>query len=109
MQNKLVLKDGTEIIDGLAVKSGQDKLLIRIPGNNLAEAAITFSDPKKTEEIVCYSGIHKTTFTGYTDMYSIQYFADEDYVELWLKGDETSMNDEITVPSIYVPEEKPYT
>ena len=108
MQNKLVLKDGTEIIDGFASKSSRNQLMVRVPGSNLAEAAITFSDPNKTETIICYYSIRKTTYTGFTDMYTVQYFADEDYVELWLKpkeGVETSVEQEITVPAEYVPME----
>lgn len=105
MQNKLVLKDGTEIINGFASKSSANHLMIRIPGNNLVTAAVEFSNREKTEEITCYYSINKTTYTGFTDMYSVQYFSDEDYVEIWLNGENTSVKQELTVPAEYVPAE----
>ena len=104
--NKLVLNDGSEIIDGFASKSSRNQLMIRIPGNNIVEATLTFSDSDKTSTIVCYYSIYKTTYKGYTNMYTVQYFADGDYVELWLSpvdGVETSIDKEITVPEEYVP------
>lgn len=106
--NRLILKDNTEIENGFASKSSRNQLMIHIPGNDLAHAAIMFSDPKKTEEITCYYSIYKTVYKGYTDMYTIQYFESEDYLELWLKpaeGAETSVNQEIIVPKEYVPME----
>ena len=106
MENKLVLKDGSEIIDGFASKSSNNQLMLRIPGSDLPSAAIEFSLPEKTETIVCYYSIYKTTYTGYTVMYSVQYFADGNYVEMWLKpveGAKTSMKQEIVVPKEYVP------
>lgn len=109
-KERLVLKDGTEIIGGFASKSSRNQLMIKIPGNNLVEAAINFNDPNKTSEIICYYSINKTTYIGYTDMYSVQYFADGDYVEIWLQpaeGAETSVTKEITVPAEYVPGEVP--
>ena len=109
MENKLVLKDGTEIEGGFASRSSQNQLMVRIPGNDIVNATLTFSNPEKTAEITCYYGIHKTVYTGYTNVYSIQYFAGENRIELWLNGEQTSMKDELTVPSIYVPEEKPLT
>lgn len=105
MQNKLVLNDGMEIIDGFASKSSANRLMIRVPGNNLASAAIEFSNKEKTKVIICYYSINKTTYTGFTDVYSVQYFSDEDYVEIWLNGENTSVKEEITVPAVYVPAE----
>lgn len=105
MQNKLVLKDGTEIINGFASKSSANRLMIRIPGNNLVTAAVEFSNKEKTEEITCYYSINKTVYKGFTDMYSIQYFSDDDYVEIWLNGENTSIKQELTVPAEYVPAE----
>ena len=108
MENKIVLKDGTEIKDGFASKSSRNQLMIRIPGDEMTQAVITFSNPEKTETIICYYSIYKTTYTGFTDMYSVQYFADDDYIEIWLKpadDAETSMEQEIVVPKEYVPME----
>lgn len=106
MENKLVLKDGTEIKDGFASRSSRDQLMVRVPGNDLVKAATDFSNSEKTETIICYYSIYKTTFTGYTIIYSVQYFADGDYVEMWLEpaeGAKTSMKQEIIVPKEYVP------
>ena len=108
MENKLVLKDGTEIIDGFASKSSRNQLMIRIPGNDLVNAAILFSDINKIETIICYYSIYKTTYTGFTIMYTVQYFADGDYIELWLKPAEdatTTTEQEIIVPKEYIPYE----
>ena len=105
MQNKLVLNDGTEIIDGFASKSSANRLMVRVPGNNLPAAAIEFSNREKTEIITCYFSINKTIYTGFTDMYSVQYFSDEDYVEIWLNGENASIKEELTVPAVYVPAE----
>lgn len=108
MDTKLILKDGTEIIGGRASRSSNNELMIRIPGNNIIEAAIMFSDPNKTETIVSYESIYKRTFVGFTEMYTIQYFSYENYTELWLKppkDGETSIDKELTVPKEYVPEE----
>jgi len=104
--NKLVLKDGTEFPNGSASRLNNTQLMVRIPGNKIVEAASIFTDPKKTEVIVCYASVYKYTFTGYTEMYLVQYFADEDYTELWLKAPkdgETSMSKELTVPKEYMP------
>ena len=108
MENKLVLKDGSEIIDGFASKSSADRLMIQIPGDNIVAAAIEFSNPNKTETIICYYGIYKTTYKGFTVMYTVQYFKDGDYVEIWLnpaEGVKTEVIEEITVPKEYVPYE----
>lgn len=106
MENKLVLKDGTEIKNGFASKSSRNQLMVRIPGNDIVQATLTFSNPEKTSTIVCYYSVYKTTYTGYTNMYTVQYFADENYVELWLSpvdGAQTSTEQEITVPKEYMP------
>lgn len=108
MQNKLVLNDGTEIIDGFASKSSRNQLMVRIPGKDIVQVTLIFSNAENTKEITCYYSIYKTTYKGYTDMYSVQYFADEDYVELWLrpgKDSETSSEQEITIPESYAPME----
>ena len=108
MENKLVLKDGTEIKNGFASKSSRNQLMIRVPGDDIVQATIQFSDPNKTETIVCYYSIYRTTYTGFTIMYTVQYFADGDYVELWLKPAEdvtTTTEQEIIVPKEYVPME----
>jgi len=106
MQNKLVLNDGTEIINGFVSKSSRNQLMIRVPGNDIVQATLLFSDHEKTKEITCYYSIHKIIYTGYTDMYTVQYFSDGDYVEIWLRPDEDSeisIKQEITVPEEYVP------
>lgn len=107
MQNKLVLKDGTEIINGSASRFGEHDLMIRIPGNDFINAVEIFSDPNKISEITCYASIYKMVYTGYTQMYSIQYFTDEgnNYLEVWLRGTEVNHTKEITVPRQYVPEQ----
>ena len=105
---KLVLKDGTEIDGGLASLSSDNRLMIHVPGNNIALAAIDFSNSEKTQKIVCYSSIYKYTYTGYTNLYAVQYVSSLDCVELWLKaveGAPQSKDKEIIVPPEYVPAE----
>lgn len=104
--NKLVLNDGTEIIDGFASKSSRNQLMVRVPGNDIVQSTLTFSNPEKTSSITCYYSIYKTIYKGYTNMYTVQYFADENYIELWLSpaaDAETSTEQDIIVPSEYVP------
>ena len=107
LQNKIILKDGTEIIDGVASRSANNNLMVRIPGDNLVPAAMEFSNPDKTQTIVCFNSIYKYTFVGFTDMYMIQYFSDGNFVELWLRapeGGETSNSIEMVAPSEYFPQ-----
>ena len=109
MENRLILKDETVIHNGFASKSSDDQLMVRVLGNDLVQAAVMFSDPNKTQTIIQYYSIYKYTYTGFTDMYSIQYFSDDDYVEIWLKPEKDvtpTMEKEITVPQEYVPEEE---
>lgn len=105
MDQKIILKDGTEILNGV-VSRMNDVLMVNVPGNDLVGVATLFSDPGKTLEIVFYYSVYKKTFFGFTQMYSVQYFADEDYVQVWLKGDTDSVseNSEYTVPEEYLPE-----
>ena len=106
MENKLVLKDGTEIKDGFASRSSRDQLMVRVPGNDIVKATLEFSDPEKTSIIVCYYSVYKTTYTGYTHIYSVQSFSEENYVEMWIEpvdGAKTSMKQEIIVPKEYIP------
>jgi hypothetical protein len=106
MENKLVLKDGTEIQGGSASRSSNNELMIRVPGKDLVNLAVLFSDPNKTEEIVSYVSVYKYTYTGFTEMYSIQYFTNEDRTEIWLKPQKDakiSMTRELTVPKEYMP------
>ena len=105
MDQKIVLKDGTEFLNGSASRSNNE-LLIIISGRDIVDATVTFSDPDKTEEIVCYYSVYKKTYFGFTQMYSVQYFSDEDQVHIWLKGamDTISEMSEYTVPEEYLPE-----
>lgn len=106
-EKRLVLKDGTVKMGASASRSSDDRLMVRVPGDDLLGCTLLFADPEKTQEIVCYSSIYKYTFTGYTRAFSIQHFSNENYIEIWLKGEEgkTSHTREITVPEIYVPME----
>lgn len=107
-QNRLVLNDGTTIDDGFASKSSANQLMIRVPGKDIAAAAVMFGDSQKTEIVVCYYGIYKYAYTGYTNMYSVMYFEEGNYVEIWLnapEGTHAISTRELTVPAEYVPSE----
>lgn len=99
--DKIIFKDGPEIEGGGAYKSSNDQLMVRIPGKDLMAAATLLSNPEKTAEIVFYTSIYKYTYKGFTELYSIQVF--ENYVEGWLKGENTNLEKEVTVPKEYVP------
>lgn len=104
---RIVLNDGSEIDKGsISRLSGSNKIMIRIPGDDVVNAALTFSNADKTSTMICYSGVHKYTFTGYNRLYSIQNFAEENYIEMWMTGENTTHTDELTVPEIYAPYEK---
>ena len=104
--NKIVLYDGTEIDDGLAVKNaGTNQLFVSIPGTDLTQAAIVFGNQEKTQTIICYSGIYKFTYHGYTQICSIGIDIYENKVHIYLTGTELSNESEYTVPEEYLPEE----
>lgn len=104
--NKIILYDGTEIDGGLAVlNAGTNQLFVSIPGTNITQAAITFGNYEKTQAIICYSGIYKFTYTGYTQISSIGIDKHELKVHIYLAGSEVSHEMEYTVPEEYLPEE----
>ena len=106
MEPKIVLKDGTEILNGSASRTGTD-LMVTIPGSDIVQATLTFSNPEKTAEIICYFSVYKTSFENFTNLYSVQYFADRDCVEVWLKGEAEKAKETMlgyTVPEEYLPE-----
>lgn len=105
MEEKLVLKDGTEIIGGQASRL-HNELMITVPGNEIVEATLTFSDPEKTEEIISYSSVYKRTYRGFTQLSSVQLDVSGESVQVWLKGNAESVEEksEYTVPEEYLPE-----
>ena len=104
--NKIVLYDGTEIDGGLAVlNAGTNQLFVSIPGTNITQAAISFGNHEKTQAIICYSGIYKFTYNGYTQISSICIDPYELKVHIYLTGSEVSHEMEYTVPEEYLPEE----
>ena len=66
MDRKIVLNDGTEIMDGTAGLSSSGKLWIYFTGYTMMQAAMMFLDPEKTERIVFFGGENETTYEGYT-------------------------------------------
>lgn len=102
-QKKLVLKDQSVIENGSASRMN-NQLLVSVPGNDLANAFATFSDAQKTETIEAYYSVYKKTFHGFTELFSVQYFEDQNEVHVWLKGENISEESEYTVPEEYLPE-----
>ena len=108
--NRLVLKDGTQIEGGFAsrlINNSGSKLMVRVPGKDVAANAILFSDPNKTEEIICYTSVYKYTYTGYTQLYSIQCFEEDNYIEMWFNSADGNVSYErhFTVPLEYLPKD----
>ena len=64
-----------------------------------------FGDPNKTQIMVCYSGIYKRTFKGYTRIASASVDADNNKTHIYMTGENGSIETEYTVPEIYLPEE----
>jgi len=104
MQDRVVLDDGTTFVGARASHSSTGELMVVIPNGKLINAAIAFSDPKKTAHILCFNGIYKYTFSGYDDMYLIQQFDDPNRIELWLRGGNITKKKETSVPKEYLPE-----
>lgn len=103
VSNKIILKDGTEIANGVCSKSSTGSLLVRIPGSDMAGALMQFSDKENISIIVCYNYGYKYTFTGYETINLVQHFQDQDYVELWLKGENVHSETECMIPDVYMP------
>ena len=109
MDKHLILNDGTKIVNGFASRSSADQLMVRIPGNDFVAASTIFTDSSKTQKIEYYFGAYKYTFEGYTDLFSIQYYSESNYIELWLNPHDrnaTYYNREILISPIYMPEEE---
>ena len=105
MAKKIVLKDGYEIEDGLITKSGEKNILIEIPGTDILQATIMFSNPEKTETMTFFTGVYKYVFTGYIHINSIGIDTELNQTNIYMDGDDVSIDISYTVPEIYLPEE----
>ena len=105
MANRVVLNDGTTYSGASASMAGNGhQLLVSVPGDGMVQLALAFSDPEKISKIVCFNGVYKYTYTGFTELYSIQHFDEDNSVELWLRGGNATKTRELIVPKEYVPE-----
>lgn len=105
--NKIVLNDGTEILNGSITKNfASDQLFVLIPNKTILEVTLLFSDPQKTEKMESYADIRKSTFIGYTKIDSIGIDNTDGSIQMYMSGDENSSISTIyTVPEVYLPED----
>ena len=83
---RLILADQTTIENGEAGYA-QGFLWLYLPGYTVADAALVFTDPEKTEEIIFQYGQMEDRYEGYTDCRSI--LTDGDRISVCMaKGDE---------------------
>jgi hypothetical protein len=104
MGDKLILKDGTEIEGGAVSLSAPKQIYVSVPGTDLVSAVQTFSDPKKTEEMTYLFSVYKKVYKGFTSLGSAGISPSGDTVELYLTGDDPSVESSFTVPEEYLPE-----
>ena len=105
MVDKIVLNDGTEIKKGRIAVDFNKQILVIIPGTDIVQATLTFSDPNKTEKMEFYRGITKTTYNGYTSIKSMSVRQEDNETNIYMIGENGSVDTEFTVPDIYLPEE----
>lgn len=103
-ENKIVLNDGIEIIGGILYTSYDDTLSAKIPGEDIVQAALLFSNAEKTSKMIYYNGIRKHTYTGYTTLVSISADSKEHTTLIKLSGENVNQEFEYTVPEEYLPE-----
>jgi hypothetical protein len=101
-KNRIVLNDGTEIENGLISKISNKQILIVIPGTDIVNATITFSDKLKTKKMIAYHNIYKNTFIGFTSISSMSVRTNDEETHIYMIGENTSMKYEYTVPEVYV-------
>lgn len=100
--DKIVLNDGTEVVGGMISKSGKKQVLVSIPGNDIATAAILFSNPEKTQKMTCYFSIYKYEYTGYTIFNSLSIDDLSNKIRVYISGENVSSESSYSVPEIYV-------
>ena len=105
MDQKIVLKDGTEFLNGMASRSNGE-LMLTIPGEDFVGATLIFSDLEKIKEITCYFSVYKKVYFGFTQLTSVRRYADGGLLQIWLSGesDQITETSEYTVPEEYLPE-----
>ena len=103
--NKIVLNNGVEIFEGLISIDGPKRIYASIPGNDIVQAALLFGDSEKTRVMICYTGVFKITYTGFTNINSIGIDDFNDKTNIYLNGEDVNIKKEYTVPEEYLPEE----
>ncbi len=73
MEKKLILADGTEIVNAHVLEAGGNAICFYIRnGMTIAEAFALMVDPEKTRMIRAVRNGEETAYTGYMDLRSIQ-------------------------------------
>ena len=79
---RLIMADGTECEVGLC-GAADGVLWIQVYGMTMIAACTWFGDPEKTREMIYDTGNFQDTFTGYTDLFSVQ--TRDDFVSVGIK------------------------
>ena len=104
MEDKIVLKDGTEIEGGSIAPSTMKQIYISIPGTDLVSAVQTFSNPEKTGEMTFFYSVYKKVYTDYTQIDSVGIGPNGNTVDLYMSGENGKVETTLTVAAQYVPE-----
>ena len=85
---KIILKDRTEINNGVVAKdSFEDRLIVTIPGINIVSAATTFGNSAKTETIQFEEGYIIYNYKGYTTVQDINCMQSSNSTVIYLGAD----------------------
>lgn len=101
--DKIILNDGTIIEGGVVSPAGKKQIFVSVPKNDIVRTVSLFSDFNKVEEITFYSSVYKRVYSGYTQLGSVNIADDE--IQLYLNGENGSVEVSYTVPEEYLPEE----
>ena len=102
--NKIVLKDGTELQNGIISKVTDNQIYVKIEGMSLAKVFSMFNNPKKTEYMEYSNDIYLYKFQGFTTITSIGVDRNEN-VEVYMTGENISMHIKNLIPKEYLPKE----
>lgn len=102
---KIKLNNGQEIENASISEAAwvKGKIFVSLPGQEIVKYTNQFGNPENTKVMESYYSIYKKVFSGYIEIDSISVNAESDRTEIWMKGTETEIKTEYTVPKEYVP------
>lgn len=105
MVKKIVLNDETEIENGSISVAFNQQILVIVPGKDIVQATLTFSNPDKTREMVFLNGVFKTTYKNFTTISSVGVQETANETHVYMTGENTSVEPGYTVSDLYAPKD----